>query len=131
MTDARSYSNENFQKVIVIHEKKQLQLNSAELARFKQLTLALKEVEQLAKEEEAAIDDAPEEFMDPITAALMEDPVLMPTSNMIVDRSTIETHLISDPTDPFNRAKLTTDMLIPCPDLKEKIELFKEKCKKI
>lgn len=55
----------------------------------------------------------------------MEDPVKLPSSNIIVDRSTIETHLLSDPTDPFNRTKLSKDMLLPCDELKEKIDEYK------
>jgi len=55
----------------------------------------------------------------------MDDPVLLPSSKMIVDRNTIETHLLSDPTDPFNRSKLTNDMLIPQADLKIKIFEYK------
>ena len=65
-------------------------------------------------------DDAPEEFFDPITTILMEDPVLLPSSKTILDRSTIFTHLLSDPTDPFNRSNLTKEMLIECFDLKQK-----------
>jgi ubiquitin conjugation factor E4 B len=63
--------------------------------------------------------------LDPITTILMEDPVKLPSSNVIVDRNTIETHLLSDPTDPFNRTKLTKEMLIPCDELKEKIYNYK------
>jgi len=37
----------------------------------------------------------------------------------------IETHLLSDPTDPFNRSKLNKEMLIECPELKAKIEEYK------
>jgi ubiquitin conjugation factor E4 B len=36
----------------------------------------------------------------------MEDPVLLPTSNISIDRSTIKSHLLSDATDPFNRMPL-------------------------
>lgn len=70
-------------------------------------------------------DDAPDNFLDPITTLIMEDPVLLPSSKTIVDRSTIETHLLSDDTDPFNRSKLSIDMLIPCVDLKEQIQKYK------
>jgi hypothetical protein len=37
---------------------------------------------------------------------------------------------MSDSTDPFNRSKLTKDMLIDCHDLKIKIELYKDSKKK-
>lgn len=43
----------------------------------------------------------------------MEDPVLLPTSNTIIDRSTIRAHLLSDTRDPFSRAPLSMDMVIP------------------
>ena len=56
----------------------------------------------------------------------MEDPVKLPTSNIIVDRSTIETHLLSDQTDPFNRASLKVEDLLPCTELKEQIENYKK-----
>jgi ubiquitin conjugation factor E4 B len=51
---------------------------------------------------------------------------MLPSSKNILDRSTIETHLLSDPSDPFNRTKLTKDMLIHCPELKTRIEDYKK-----
>ena len=71
-------------------------------------------------------DDAPEEFFDPITTILMDDPVLLPSSKTIIDRSTILTHLLSDSTDPFNRSNLTKEMLIDCPELRQKINDYKQ-----
>lgn len=44
---------------------------------------------------------------------VMKDPVLLPTSKVIVDRITIIKHLLSDNTDPFNRKPLTKDELVP------------------
>lgn len=44
--------------------------------------------------------------IDPLLYTLMEDPVLLPTSNISIDRSTIKSHLLSDTTDPFNRMPL-------------------------
>ena len=75
-----------------------------------------------------AIDysDAPDEFIDSISAELMTDPVLLPTSNQILDRSTIEQHLLSDPKDPFNRRPLSKNDLIPQVELKQKIEEYKK-----
>lgn len=43
------------------------------------------------------------EFLDPIMADLMTDPVRLPTSNTVMDRRNIERHLMSEPSDPFNR----------------------------
>ena len=53
---------------------------------------------------------------DPITATLMRDPVILPTSNMRMDRAVIESHLLDHPDDPFNRAPLTIAELTPGTD---------------
>lgn len=39
-------------------------------------------------------------------------------------RPTIVQHLLNDSTDPFNRQPLTTDMLQPQSDLRERIDGF-------
>lgn len=46
------------------------------------------------QQEEEAYLDAPDEFLDPIMSTLMLDPVLLPSSNVTVDRSTIARHLL-------------------------------------
>lgn len=70
------------------------------------------------------IDDIPDTFLDPIMSTLMVDPVLLPSSKIIVDRSTIARHLLSDQTDPFNRSPLSMEDVIPDIDLKTQIENF-------
>ncbi|KFG36304.1 ubiquitin conjugation factor E4 [Toxoplasma gondii MAS] len=57
-------------------------------------------------------------------ADVMTDPVKLPTSNNIMDRKHIERHLMSDPSDPFNRMPLTKDELIPLPELRKEIMDF-------
>lgn len=44
------------------------------------------------------MEDAPPEFMDPLLDTLMKDPVRLPTSKNIVDRSTIAQHLLNTDT---------------------------------
>ncbi len=44
---------------------------------------------------------------------IMRDPVILPTSRAILDRSTIKSHLLSDAKDPFNRVPLTIEEVIP------------------
>jgi Kip1 ubiquitination-promoting complex protein 1 len=74
------------------------------------------------------LDDIPEEFLDPIQFTVMRDPVRLPASKVVVDRSIIERHLLLDKTDPFSRSELTIDMVQPEVELKEKISLWiKEK----
>lgn len=73
---------------------------------------------------DALTAEAPEEFLDPLMMTLMVDPVLLPSSRTIVDRSTIAQHLLNEETDPFNRQPLTSKELIPETALKEKIKAW-------
>lgn len=77
-----------------------------------------------AMDAENALGDIPDEFLDPIQYTLMKDPVILPSSRVIVDRPVILRHLLSDSTDPFNRSPLTPDMLIPDHELRTRIEEF-------
>jgi len=124
--DERSYDIELFLRTKQILEKLNL-LDSDQIDKFDHMIRVLKEKEQEKKDEDkfiSEITDIPDEFLDPILGEIMRDPVLLPTSNVIVDRLTITKHLLSDDTDPFNRAKLTKEMLIPQPELKKRIEEF-------
>ena len=56
---------------------------------------------------------------------LMTDPVILPASKVSIDRSTIRSHLLSDPNDPFNRAPLKIEDVVPDTDLRDKIVAFK------
>ena len=44
---------------------------------------------------------------------LMRDPVTLPSSRTVVDRSTIKSHLLSDAKDPFNRVPLSIEDVTP------------------
>lgn len=46
-------------------------------------------------------------------ATVMRDPVMLPSSKTIIDRSTIKTYLLSDSKDPFNRSPLKIEDVIP------------------
>jgi ubiquitin conjugation factor E4 B len=46
-------------------------------------------------------------------ATVMRDPVMLPSSKTIIDRATIKSHLLSDSKDPFNRAPLAIEDVIP------------------
>jgi len=41
------------------------------------------------KKRDEMVADAPEEFLDPIMSIIMTDPVTLPVSHVVVDRSTI------------------------------------------
>ena len=135
--DERSYKYENFERAKnLVENSGKIIIETNDFNNYLKFYEKLKEEEKKIKEEEINYDDAPDDFIDSLTMLLMTDPVKLPKSNVIVDRKTIETHLLSDPTDPFNRAPLTKEMLIPCPELKAKIQEYitrkkKEKSKKM
>ena len=59
------------------------------------------------------LDSAPDEFLHEMTNELMKDPVMLPNSKMILDRSTIERLLMEKPVDPYDRTPLSKEQLIP------------------
>lgn len=52
-------------------------------------------------------------FVDPLMFSVMRDPVTLPSSKVNIDRSTIKSHLLSDSKDPFNRAPLALEDVMP------------------
>lgn len=72
----------------------------------------------------AELGEVPDEFLDPILQTLMNDPVTLPSSGITVDRATITRHLLNKPSDPFNRAPLTVEQLVPNTELKRRIDEF-------
>jgi ubiquitin conjugation factor E4 B len=54
-------------------------------------------------------------------ATLMKDPVVLPLSKIVIDRSTIRSHLLSDPHDPFNRSPLKIEDVVDATELKAEI----------
>jgi hypothetical protein len=119
VSDGRSYKPELFANVVAMLQARSA-IGPMLLANIEEMTERL----QQAAAVNAAADDGevPDEFLDPITAVLMDDPVVLPTSNQTMDRAVIERHLLSTPLDPFNRAKLTPDMLVPNVELKKAID---------
>lgn len=76
-------------------------------------------------DDEEAFEGAPDEFLDPILAEVMRDPVRLPTSGKVAERAVIQRVLLTDPFDPFSRAPLTAEQLEPLPELKARIEAWK------
>jgi len=70
--------------------------------------------------------EIPDDFLDPITMVLMTDPVKLPDSQIIVDRSTIERHLMNASTDPFSRSSLTMDKVQPEVELQGRIKEWRK-----
>jgi ubiquitin conjugation factor E4 B len=110
--ETRSYQSDYFYKVVRIMRKYEMK-SEQKLIQFERFIKRVENVYELGKQKEIELGTIPDEFLDPIVFTLMEDPVILPTSNITVDRKTIISHLLSDPSDPFNRQKLTINMLIP------------------
>lgn len=128
-TDSRSFKPEVFHKVIAILKKIGTRTPTV-IHKFEEFATAATNAAQQILDEEEDMGDVPDEFLDPITFMFMSDPVLLPASKIVIDRSTIERHLLNDQTDPFNRSHLTHDMLEEATEMKQKIKEWKESQKK-
>ncbi|KJP89534.1 hypothetical protein AK88_00745 [Plasmodium fragile] len=120
--EGRYYKPEVFNKAYYICKREGL-LRKEDLNKFKifcQQIIDMKDEVELFDD----VDDMPDKYLDPILQDIMLDPVLLPTSGIVIDRKNIERHLMSEPNDPFNRAPLTKEQLVPMPELKEEIHKF-------
>jgi ubiquitin conjugation factor E4 B len=119
--DERSYKKELFEDAMS-RMKKALKKTDLQIEQFHDMARRVEEI----RETNTSLDfsDAPDEFKDALMDTLMEDPVILPSGN-VVDRSVITRHLLNSSTDPFNRQPLTQDKLVPAAELKEQIEAWK------
>lgn len=98
------------------------------ISEIRDLAAKVSQIEREEKANQEVLADAPDDFLDPIMSTLMTDPVILPSSRVRVDRTTIARHLLSDQTDPFNRSPLTMDQVKSDEELKSKItEWIREK----
>uniref|UniRef100_A0A3Q3IRV7 Ubiquitin conjugation factor E4 A n=1 Tax=Monopterus albus TaxID=43700 RepID=A0A3Q3IRV7_MONAL len=125
--DGRSYSPMLFSQTVRVLKK--INKPGDMIVAFGLLADKIKSHADRQQQEEETYSDAPDEFLDPIMSTLMLDPVLLPSSNVTVDRSTIARHLLSDQTDPFNRSPLTMDQIRPNEELKQQILRWLDKHK--
>ena len=55
--------------------------------------------------------DIPDDFLDPLCNSLIEIPIILPSSKVIMDYNIIKKHLLYHNFDPFNRTELTIELL--------------------
>ena len=135
--DGRSYKPATFEKTTLILRKWTLKSPEA-IRAWTNLLQKFKKAKEVDEQAEEDLGDIPEEFLgissisppcqvdvgwtdqslslsltDPVMYDLMKDPVILPTSKISIDRSTIRSHLLSDPNDPFNRTPLRIEDVIP------------------
>ncbi|KAH7922937.1 hypothetical protein BV22DRAFT_1036932 [Leucogyrophana mollusca] len=120
--DGRSYRKELFERAGMLARKIPLKSETE----IEQLRLFIVKVEETRATIEAEEDlgEIPDEFLDPLMFTLMRDPVILPSSRAVIDRSTIKSHLLSDTKDPFNRVPLAIEDVIPNHELKAQIDAF-------
>eukprot|EP00467_Chlorarachnion_reptans_P000373 CAMPEP_0114533446 /NCGR_PEP_ID=MMETSP0109-20121206/27251_1 /TAXON_ID=29199 /ORGANISM="Chlorarachnion reptans, Strain CCCM449" /LENGTH=651 /DNA_ID=CAMNT_0001716673 /DNA_START=263 /DNA_END=2218 /DNA_ORIENTATION=- len=126
--DERSYDAKVFARAVKVLRSKHI-LPEAQVLQFQTL---LGEIAKLSSEtpgdnDEDEDNDIPDKYLDPLMATVMRRPVRLPVSKMVMDYSVIMRHLLNNETDPFNRSKLTPDMLEEMPELKQEIKEFIEK----
>jgi hypothetical protein len=65
--------------------------------------------------------ELPDFCYDTLLHTVMYDPVILPNSQITLDRQTIMNHLANTPSDPFDRTPLSIEDVIPAKELKEQI----------
>jgi ubiquitin conjugation factor E4 B len=119
--DGRSYDPEVFKDAAAVLLRTKL-IDEVVHSKFIDFIEAVRMKSDESKVEEMELGDAPDEFLDPLLSTLMVDPVLLPSSGLTCDRTTITRHLLTTPSDPFNRKPLKIEDLIPNVELKTKIQ---------
>lgn len=128
--DGRSYKPSTFDNASRILVRYSLK-SAEEITTWEALKVKFKKAKELDDQAEEDLGEIPDEYLDPLMASLMEDPVILPKSRQTVDRSTIRSHLLSDQTDPFNRQPMLIEDVVPNTELKEQIRIWKEERKAI
>ncbi|KAI3404279.2 ufd2 [Candida oxycetoniae] len=126
--DGRSFNISYFEKAENILTTRTFVDNKI-IDRLRKFSQKAEENRKVEENEELELGEVPDEFLDPLMFTLMEDPVILPSSKISIDRSTIKAHLLSDATDPFNRMPLKLENVIDDVELKEKINAFKKQKK--
>ncbi|KAG2356286.1 ubiquitin elongating factor core-domain-containing protein [Suillus spraguei] len=120
--DGRSYKKELFEAAMETARRVPLK-TEAEIRVVGSFVSRVEEMKTTIEAEED-LGEIPEEFLDPLMATIMRDPVTLPSSRAIVDRSTIKSHLLSDSKDPFNRVPMVIEDVVPNVELKAQIDAF-------
>lgn len=125
--DERSYSREMLIDIgSTAHHKKLLPQET--LKAFERVINKLDEIQEEQKNLLEIIgNDYPERFNCGLTYDIMKDPVKLKTSDVIVDRRTIEKQIVlNGEVDPFNRTTLKKSDLVPQVKLKAEIDAWME-----
>lgn len=124
LNDDRSYSAENLIDLGRTAFIKSL-VSEATLRQFEAFIGELQDLKIEKDAMEEIIGEIPDEFQCGFTYELMLDPVMLPASKTIVNRNSIRQHItLNGEFDPFTKAKLTLDLLVELPELKQRIAVW-------
>ena len=121
--DGRSYKPANFDTATKILTRYGIK-SAQDIEAWEKLKNKFKNAKEIDDQAEEDLGDIPDEYLDPLLYTLMKDPVILPVSRTTVDRSTIRSHLLSDPHDPFNRSPLKIEDVVDDIEMKAKIDAF-------
>ncbi|CAZ79267.1 unnamed protein product [Tuber melanosporum] len=121
--EGRSYRPELFTKLQSVLERSNLK-GTPDIALLAKLAANIEETKRREEEGEVELGEIPDDFLDPLMATLMEDPVILPSSRVTIDRQTIRIHLLGNPLDPFNRSPLKVEDVISNTELKNQIQAW-------
>ena len=111
----------------ILYEKKKALLNQE----YINFTNHIHELEESFKlNNELDLDEIPDEFLDPIMGTLIDDPVMLPECETIMNRDIIYRHVLAERNNPFNRKELSISDLEAfnaLEEIKEKISEFNKK----
>ena len=102
--DERSYDHHCLQKagrLLVKHGK------VASARNYEIMVRKLHEISESAQDIDELLTNPPDEFICPLSCDIMRDPILLPTSGNICERSWMQRVVLNDGMDPFNRKPLT------------------------
>ena len=120
-SDERSYTPHIFDRAYSIMRRREI-LDPSDLRLFAAKKAEIQLIHANLLNFNESLGDVPEQYLDAVTAAMMTDPVRLPTSKQVVDRVTIQRHLMNSRTDPFNRSELKEEELLEEKELKEEID---------
>ena len=119
--DERSYSEEIFNRAYAIIKRRDI-LDPPAIRLFYQKKNDIALLHSSQQNFLDSIGDIPEHYLDALIGSVMTDPVKLPKSQQVVDRVTIQRHLMNSGTDPFNRSELKEEELVEMGELKTEID---------
>lgn len=125
--DGRSYSKGLFDNAMRIAARAGIK-GDQQLLVLRSLVERVEAIRE-AEAAEEELGETPDDYLDPLTAEIMVDPVTLPASGINIDFNTIKQHLLTVQQDPFNRTPLKIEDIKRNDQLRGEIEAFRRQRK--